>query len=141
MATSEIPDVKTKDTQLPLSRTKIIMKSSPGVENVTKDSVYLTAKATELFVKYLAKEVIKNNSSRKKIEYKDVAEFVQSSRKLSFLHVLPDSSLLLSKHTFTGGPGIRIISLHCENVYLRRLHSERPKQDDKGLRQKEQQTG
>ncbi|XP_075218441.1 chromatin accessibility complex protein 1-like isoform X2 [Lycorma delicatula] len=86
MATSEIPDVKTKDTQLPLSRTKIIMKSSPGVENVTKDSVYLTAKATELFVKYLAKEVIKNNSSRKKIEYKDVAEFVQSSRKLSFLH-------------------------------------------------------
>lgn len=35
-----------KYTQLPISRVKTIMKSSPQVENISNESIHLVAKAT-----------------------------------------------------------------------------------------------
>lgn len=40
------PSVKMKELRLPISRVKTIMKSSPSVDTVGQDGLYLVTKAT-----------------------------------------------------------------------------------------------
>ncbi|XP_061709284.1 chromatin accessibility complex 16kD protein [Cydia pomonella] len=73
-----------KDLHLPLSRVKTIMKSSPDVEAVGPEPLYLVTKVTELFVTDLAKRAYKN-SGNKFLEYKHIADVVQEDDTLEFL--------------------------------------------------------
>ncbi|XP_063616118.1 chromatin accessibility complex 16kD protein [Cydia splendana] len=73
-----------KDLHLPLSRVKTIMKSSPDVEAVGPEPLYLVTKVTELFVTDLAKRAYKNSDS-KFLEYKHIADVVQEDDTLEFL--------------------------------------------------------
>ncbi|XP_026738623.1 chromatin accessibility complex protein 1 [Trichoplusia ni] len=73
-----------KDLHLPLSRVKTIMKSSPDVEAVGAEPLYLVTKVTELFVTDLAKRAFKN-SKNSLLEYKHIAEVVQEDDTLDFL--------------------------------------------------------
>ena len=47
--------LRSKDVLLPLARVRTIMKSSPDVENIGQESLFLITKATELFIMYLTK--------------------------------------------------------------------------------------
>ncbi|OWR42096.1 chromatin accessibility complex 16kD protein [Danaus plexippus] len=73
-----------KDLHLPLSRVKTIMKSSPEVDAVGPEPLYLVTKVTELFVTDLAKRAYKN-SEKNFLEYKHIAEVVQQDDTLDFL--------------------------------------------------------
>ncbi|XP_046673419.1 chromatin accessibility complex protein 1 [Homalodisca vitripennis] len=80
---------KSKELQLPVSRIRTIMKSSPDVENIGQDALHLVTKATELFVQFLSQEALKRCDS-KELEYKQFAEVVQSSENMMFLReILP----------------------------------------------------
>ncbi|KAK6618230.1 hypothetical protein RUM44_002681 [Polyplax serrata] len=76
-----------KHFQLPISRVKTIMKSSPDVENVSSESIHLVAKATELFIQYLAQESLINSNSAAELRYEDLAEIVDKDQRLEFLRV------------------------------------------------------
>ncbi|CAK1540306.1 unnamed protein product [Leptosia nina] len=73
-----------KELHLPLSRVKTIMKSSPEVDAVGAESLYLVTKVTELFILDLAKRAFKN-SKNNLLEYKHIAEVVQEDDSLDFL--------------------------------------------------------
>ncbi|CAH3952474.1 chromatin accessibility complex 16kD protein [Pieris brassicae] len=73
-----------KELHLPLSRVKTIMKSSPEVDAVGPEPLYLVTKVTELFVIDLAKRAFKN-SSNNVLEYKHIADVVQEDDSLDFL--------------------------------------------------------
>ncbi|XP_068626833.1 chromatin accessibility complex 16kD protein [Battus philenor] len=73
-----------KDLHLPLSRVKTIMKSSPEVDAVGPEPLYLVTKVTELFVLDLAKRAYKNTKGNM-LEYKHIAEVVQEDDTLDFL--------------------------------------------------------
>ncbi|XP_034247578.1 chromatin accessibility complex protein 1-like [Thrips palmi] len=75
---------KMKELQLPISRVKTIMKSSPDVDSVPQDSLAVVTKATELFIQNLAREALKNGDTSK-VDYSDVAKVVQSKGNLFFL--------------------------------------------------------
>ncbi|XP_012267634.1 chromatin accessibility complex protein 1 [Athalia rosae] len=76
---------KPKDLHLPLSRVKTIMKSSPYVETVGQDCLFLVAKATELFIHHLSSEAHSLGKKGHTLDYKNVAEVVQSNETLDFL--------------------------------------------------------
>ncbi|XP_049883595.1 chromatin accessibility complex 16kD protein [Pectinophora gossypiella] len=73
-----------KELHLPLSRVKTIMKSSPDVDAVGPEPLYLVTKVTELFVIDLAKRAHKNMKNNM-LEYKHIAEVVQEDDTLDFL--------------------------------------------------------
>ncbi|KOB78349.1 Chromatin accessibility complex protein 1, partial [Operophtera brumata] len=85
-----------KDLHLPLSRVKTIMKSSPDVDAVGQDPLYLVTKVTiinklvvwctlqELFITDLAKRAYKSCKASQ-LEYKHIAEVVQEDDTLDFL--------------------------------------------------------
>ena len=54
-STSTSSPLRSKDVLLPLARVRTIMKSSPDVENIGQESLFLITKATELFIMYLTK--------------------------------------------------------------------------------------
>ncbi|KAL6072699.1 hypothetical protein STEG23_003808 [Scotinomys teguina] len=74
---------------LPLSRIRVIMKSSPEVSSINQEALVLTAKATELFVQYLATCSYRNGSgkAKKALTYSDLASAAQDSETLQFLAV------------------------------------------------------
>lgn len=67
----------------------MIMKSSPDCESIGQDSLFLVSKCTEMFIQYISLEGLakcKKNS----LEYKGIADFVQSKPSLNFLsEILP----------------------------------------------------
>ncbi|XP_043923178.1 chromatin accessibility complex protein 1 [Protopterus annectens] len=81
---------------LPLSRVKLIMKSSSDVSNINQDALFLTAKATEMFVQYLAKYSYKNGTGkeRKELVYSDLSNTVAEADRFQFLgDILPKKIL------------------------------------------------
>ncbi|KAJ8686779.1 hypothetical protein QAD02_022573 [Eretmocerus hayati] len=74
-----------KELRLPISRVKTIMKSSPQVEAISQDCLFLVAKATELFVHYLSVEGYQKSNRASSLEYKHLAEVVQTTDTLEFL--------------------------------------------------------
>ncbi|XP_059159242.1 chromatin accessibility complex protein 1-like [Physella acuta] len=71
---------------LPLSRVKTIMKSSPEVSSISQEALHLTGRATELFIQALAKFSYQQSSNKTSLQYKDLAEIVNSEDTLQFLH-------------------------------------------------------
>lgn len=80
---------KSKEIQLPVSRIKMIMKSSPDCESIGQDSLFLVSKCTEMFIQYISLEGLAK-SKKNSLEYKGIADFVQSKPSLNFLsEILP----------------------------------------------------
>ncbi|KAL2734213.1 chromatin accessibility complex protein 1 [Vespula squamosa] len=84
MAAHGLPS-KMKELRLPISRVKTIMKSSPYVDTVGQDGLYLVTKATELFIHYLTEEAHMQNNKGNNLDYKHLAEVVQTNDTLEFL--------------------------------------------------------
>lgn len=76
---------KIKELRLPISRVKTIMKSSPSVDTVGQDGLYLVTKATELFIHYLTEEAHGQSNKGSSLDYKHLAEVVQTNDTLEFL--------------------------------------------------------
>lgn len=74
-----------KELRLPISRVKTIMKSSPYVDTIGQDGLYLVTKATELFIHYLTEEAHMQSSKGHSLDYKHLAEVVQTNDTLEFL--------------------------------------------------------
>ncbi|XP_011750686.1 chromatin accessibility complex protein 1 isoform X2 [Macaca nemestrina] len=72
---------------LPLSRIRVIMKSSPEVSSINQEALVLTAKATELFVQCLATYSYRHGSGKEKkvLTYSDLANTAQESETFQFL--------------------------------------------------------
>ncbi|XP_030301087.1 chromatin accessibility complex protein 1 isoform X2 [Calypte anna] len=77
---------------LPLSRIRVIMKSSPEVSSINQDALFLTAKATELFVQYLATYSYKHGKGNEKnaLTYSDLSHTAEE-------YILP-KKILASKY-------------------------------------------
>ncbi|XP_056335942.1 chromatin accessibility complex protein 1 [Danio aesculapii] len=81
---------------LPISRVRLIMKSSPDVSCINQDALFLTTKATELFVQHLALSSYENGSSKdtNSLSYSDLADTVEETETFQFLtDILPKKIL------------------------------------------------
>ncbi|XP_003473345.1 chromatin accessibility complex protein 1 [Cavia porcellus] len=85
---------------LPLSRIRVIMKSSPEVSSINQEALVLTAKATELFVQYLATYSYRHGSGkeRKALTYSDLANTAEESETFQFLADILPKKILASKY-------------------------------------------
>ncbi|KAL6255041.1 chromatin accessibility complex protein 1-like [Pogonomyrmex barbatus] len=83
--TSQTSTTRIKELRLPISRVKTIMKSSPSVDTVGQDGLYLVTKATELFIHYLTEEAHMQSNKGSSLDYKHLAEVVQTNDTLEFL--------------------------------------------------------
>ncbi|XP_007425658.1 chromatin accessibility complex protein 1 [Python bivittatus] len=85
---------------LPLSRIRVIMKSSPEVSSINPDAIFLTAKATELFVQYLATNSYKHGQGKehKALTYTDLSQTVENSETFQFLADIVPKKILASKY-------------------------------------------
>nr|XP_022288962.1 chromatin accessibility complex protein 1-like isoform X1 [Crassostrea virginica]XP_022288972.1 chromatin accessibility complex protein 1-like isoform X2 [Crassostrea virginica] len=70
---------------LPLSRIRTIMKSSPDVGSISHEALFLTGKATEMFVKNLTNISREKSKDKMNVNYKDLAEVVNTDDVLQFL--------------------------------------------------------
>ncbi|XP_068603523.1 chromatin accessibility complex protein 1 [Brachionichthys hirsutus] len=81
-----------KNISLPISRVRLIMKSSPDVSSINQDALFLTTKATELFVEYLAQSSFSNGSGKEthSLSYSDLAHTAEEAETFHFLtDILP----------------------------------------------------
>lgn len=78
---------ETRLLRLPLSRVRNIMKLDQEVSIIPLDSVFLVAKATELFIESLIKQSYNEmvHTKKKTIQKKEVLGVIQSSDSLIFL--------------------------------------------------------
>ncbi|XP_050310702.1 DNA polymerase epsilon subunit 4 [Anthonomus grandis grandis] len=76
-----------KHLKLQFARIKNMMKMDPDVELVQYDAVFLVAKATEMFIEYLAKETGKqlDVTKKKTITKHDVEVVIETLPQLCFL--------------------------------------------------------
>ncbi|XP_059480365.1 chromatin accessibility complex protein 1 [Neocloeon triangulifer] len=91
--------------QLPISRIRTIMKSSPDVESIGQDSLFLITKATELFIQSLAQRAYEDSKRMNNLGYKHVANVVQTEEEYDFLkEILPRKVLVkdISKYLNKG---------------------------------------
>lgn len=66
------------------------MKSSPDVENIGQGALRLVTRATELFIQEFSKAALKLSPDKQNLEYKQLAEVVQTSENMAFLReILP----------------------------------------------------
>ncbi|CAB1457025.1 unnamed protein product [Pleuronectes platessa] len=85
-----------KTISLPISRVRLIMKSSPDVSSINQDALVLTTKATELFVQHLAVASFNNGSGKEtnSLSYSDLANTAEETETLHFLtDILPKKIL------------------------------------------------
>ncbi|CAH2050854.1 unnamed protein product, partial [Iphiclides podalirius] len=73
------------------------MKSSPEVDAVGPEPLYVVTKVTELFVTDLAKRAYKNTKSNL-LEYKHIAEVVQEDDTLDFLREIMPRKITVSQY-------------------------------------------
>ncbi|XP_016063282.1 PREDICTED: chromatin accessibility complex protein 1 [Miniopterus natalensis] len=85
---------------LPLSRIRVIMKSSPEVSSINQEALVLTAKATELFVQYLATYSYRHGSGKEKkaLTYNDLSNTAEESETFQFLADILPKKILASKY-------------------------------------------
>ncbi|NWR73908.1 CHRC1 protein, partial [Centropus unirufus] len=85
---------------LPLSRIRVIMKSSPEVSSINQDALFLTAKATELFVQYLAMYSYKHGRGKEKnaLTYSDLSHTAEECETFQFLADILPKKILASKY-------------------------------------------
>ncbi|XP_060085935.1 chromatin accessibility complex protein 1-like [Ylistrum balloti] len=76
---------KDEKSSLPLSRIRTIMKSSPDVSSISHEALFLTGKATELFVQNLAQVSLDRSKDKNQLHYGDLSEVVNTNDVLQFL--------------------------------------------------------
>ncbi|XP_049290702.1 chromatin accessibility complex protein 1 [Anopheles funestus] len=75
-------------TQLPMSRIRTVMKTSPDMGNINPEALFLMCRAAEMFIEHMAKGA--HRAGKKSLEYKDLAQYVENDDKLEFLlQILP----------------------------------------------------
>uniref|UniRef100_A0AAQ4QA39 Chromatin accessibility complex protein 1 n=1 Tax=Gasterosteus aculeatus aculeatus TaxID=481459 RepID=A0AAQ4QA39_GASAC len=76
-----------KNISLPISRVRLIMKSSPDVSSINQDALFLTTKATELFVQHLAVASFNNGPGKatNSLSYTDLANTAEEMETFHFL--------------------------------------------------------
>ncbi|XP_053675683.1 chromatin accessibility complex protein 1 [Anopheles nili] len=75
-------------TQLPMSRIRTVMKTSPDMGNINHEALFLMCRAAEMFIDHMAKGA--HREGRKTLEYRDLAQYVEDDDKLEFLlQILP----------------------------------------------------
>ncbi|CAD6227521.1 GSCOCG00001204001-RA-CDS [Cotesia congregata] len=84
MAANQTPQ-KIRELRLPLARVRTIMKSSPDVESIGQDGLFLVTKATEMFIHYLATEAYTKANQKNALDYKHLADVAQTNETLEFL--------------------------------------------------------
>ncbi|TRZ02099.1 hypothetical protein DNTS_004793 [Danionella cerebrum] len=92
----KVDQANNKTVSLPLSRVRLIMKSSPDVSSINQDALYLTAKATEFFVQHLALSSFTNGSGKEtnSLTYSDLATAAEEMDRFQFLaDILPKKIL------------------------------------------------
>jgi len=89
--------LRSKDVLLPLARVKTIMKSSPDVDNIGQESLFLVTKATELFVMYLTK-LSQRHGNDQEVTYSDLASVVQKKDSMEFLHDIVPKKIKYSEY-------------------------------------------
>eukprot|EP00118_Oscarella_pearsei_P027844 m.311361 g.311361 ORF g.311361 m.311361 type:complete len:123 (+) comp66852_c0_seq1:51-419(+) len=79
--------------QLPLARVKNMIKIDPDISLASQESVFLIAKATELFVASLAKEVHRKakEGKRKTLQRRDIDLTIEEIEQLAFLEGAMDT--------------------------------------------------
>ncbi|XP_068584681.1 chromatin accessibility complex protein 1 [Cebidichthys violaceus] len=85
-----------KNISLPISRVRLIMKSSPDVSSINQDALFLTTKATELFVQHLAVASFNNGPGKEtnSLSYTDLANTAEEMETFHFLtDILPKKIL------------------------------------------------
>ncbi|XP_061521045.1 chromatin accessibility complex protein 1 [Phycodurus eques] len=85
-----------KGVSLPISRVRLIMKSSPDVSNINQEALFLTTKATEMFVQHLALSSFNNGRGKesKSLSYSDLADAAEEMETFQFLaDILPKKIL------------------------------------------------
>ncbi|XP_072303529.1 chromatin accessibility complex protein 1 [Eucyclogobius newberryi] len=85
-----------KGVSLPISRVRLIMKSSPDVSSINQEALFLTTKATELFVQHLAVSSFNTGSGKetKSLSYCDLANTAEETETFHFLtDILPKKIL------------------------------------------------
>ncbi|XP_040573938.1 chromatin accessibility complex protein 1 [Lepeophtheirus salmonis] len=87
-----------KNTNLPLTRVRRIMKSSPDVGNISRETLYLITKATEKFISFLANDSLCNGPNKSQIEYEDLVNTVQNQRSLEFLRFILPKKMKFSEY-------------------------------------------
>merc|ERR1711935_174091 len=83
---------------LPLARVKTIMKSSPEVETVTQESLFLITRATELFIMYLSKLGQRNGEDHDTVNYADLASVVLRKDSMDFLQDIVPKKIKYSEY-------------------------------------------
>uniref|UniRef100_A0A3B1JTY5 DNA polymerase epsilon subunit 4 n=1 Tax=Astyanax mexicanus TaxID=7994 RepID=A0A3B1JTY5_ASTMX len=73
--------------KLPLSRIKALMKADPDLSLASQESVFIIAKATELFVEMIAKDalVYAQQGKRKTLQRKDLDNAIEAIDEFAFL--------------------------------------------------------
>ncbi|KAG7487927.1 hypothetical protein MATL_G00028720 [Megalops atlanticus] len=73
--------------KLPLARIKALMKADPDVSLASQESVFIIAKATELFVEMIAKDalVYAQQGKRKTLQRKDLDNAIEAIDEFAFL--------------------------------------------------------
>ncbi|GLV44451.1 DNA polymerase epsilon subunit 4 [Carabus blaptoides fortunei] len=76
-----------KLTRFPLARIKTLMKMDPDLNLASQEAVFLVARATELFLKNLAKEtyVYTTKAKRKTVQKRDLDAVIETIDTLCFL--------------------------------------------------------
>ncbi|XP_021950942.1 uncharacterized protein LOC110848125 [Folsomia candida] len=74
-----------QDVTLPQTKVKIIMKSSPEIDQVGNDVLFLISKATELFIDHITTQTYTQSHKVKNIEYRHLAEMAHKHPNLEFL--------------------------------------------------------
>ncbi|KAM6921232.1 DNA polymerase epsilon subunit 4 [Xenentodon cancila] len=74
-------------SRLPLARIKALMKTDPDVSLASQESVFIIAKATELFVEMIAKDalVYAQQGKRKTLQRKDLDNAIEAIDEFAFL--------------------------------------------------------
>ncbi|XP_058458428.1 chromatin accessibility complex protein 1 [Malaya genurostris] len=77
-----------KLTQLPISRIRTVMKTSPSIGSINPDALFLMCRAAEMFIEHVAKN--SHKKGMKNLDYKHLASYVESEEALEFLvQILP----------------------------------------------------
>ncbi|KAK2907844.1 DNA polymerase epsilon subunit 4 [Channa argus] len=76
-----------RPSKLPLARIKALMKTDPDVSLASQESVFIIAKATELFVEMIAKDalVYAQQGKRKTLQRKDLDNAIEAIDEFAFL--------------------------------------------------------
>ncbi|KAK9731825.1 Histone-like transcription factor (CBF/NF-Y) and archaeal histone [Popillia japonica] len=75
-------------THLPQSRVRTIMKTADGADNIGKEAVFLSTRATEMFIKLLVKEGYRNTNCAKKLTYNNLVNVIHNTSRFEFLEIV-----------------------------------------------------